>query len=223
MEPKSPKSIATREKIVTSALELFRTDGYDKTTMRAIAERSGLSLGSTYYYFRSKDQLMQGFYEQLFSSFSGQVQPVLGQETAFQPRLTRSLEIWVENARPFHGFAAGFFRFAADPSSPLSPFSAESAPTRQAMVELFKQVVEGSRLKVPSSISAQLPEMLWLYQMGIVLFWVFDDSPEQAKTFQLIHRTVPLVSRLIGLARLPGAKSLASEVAKLFSDLRTAG
>lgn len=28
----------------------------------------------------------------------------------------------------------------------------------------------------------KLPELLWLYKMGVILFWLCDDSPGQAKT-----------------------------------------
>jgi AcrR family transcriptional regulator len=36
--------------------------GYEQTTMRAIAEKAGVSLGNAYHYFGSKDHLIQEFY-----------------------------------------------------------------------------------------------------------------------------------------------------------------
>ena len=60
-----------------------------------------------------------------------------------------------------------------------------------------------------------------MYQMGVVLFWVYDDSPKQAKTIELIERTVPLVGRLISLSRLPGLNKVAGDLTKLFTDLRS--
>ena len=36
---RSPKAELTRQSIVDAALRLFRAGGYDKTTMRAIADR----------------------------------------------------------------------------------------------------------------------------------------------------------------------------------------
>jgi len=55
----------TRDAIVEAALELFRERGFEGTTMRAVAERAGVSVGNAYYYFSSKDELVQGFYDQL--------------------------------------------------------------------------------------------------------------------------------------------------------------
>ena len=55
----------TKRLIVDTAVRLFREQGYDKTTMRAIAQAAGVSVGNAYYYFPSKDHLVQEFYAQV--------------------------------------------------------------------------------------------------------------------------------------------------------------
>ena len=62
---RSPKAELTRQAIVDAALRLFRAGGYDRTTMRAIADEAGVSAGNAYYYFGSKEHLVQAFYDQL--------------------------------------------------------------------------------------------------------------------------------------------------------------
>jgi AcrR family transcriptional regulator len=214
------KSELTREKIVNTAMELFRRNGYEKTTMRTIAAEAGMSLGSSYYYFSSKEYLIQGFYAQLEESYEGKVQTILTTETGFAPRLSGALKAWVTTAEPYRDFAGNFFRVAADPKSPLSPFSPESSATRAASTEIFRQVVTGSGIKLSRPMQGQLPEMLWLLHMGVVLFWVFDDSSGSARTFELIDRAVPMVSKLVGLSRVPGLTKMANDVAKMVGDLR---
>lgn len=46
-----------REKILSSALIEFRNNGYTDASMRDIAARAGIALGSTYRYFKSKEAL----------------------------------------------------------------------------------------------------------------------------------------------------------------------
>ena len=60
---KRSKGEQTKAAIIDAALALFTERGFDATTMRAIAESAGVSLGNAYYYFRSKDELVQGFYD----------------------------------------------------------------------------------------------------------------------------------------------------------------
>ena len=57
------KSEETRSRILEAALALFRKRGFEKATMREIAQESGVALGAAYYYFDSKDALVMGFYE----------------------------------------------------------------------------------------------------------------------------------------------------------------
>ena len=59
------KGEQTRELILSTALRLFREQGYGKTTMRAIAAEAGVSVGNAYYYYSSKEHLMQAYYDHL--------------------------------------------------------------------------------------------------------------------------------------------------------------
>jgi AcrR family transcriptional regulator len=214
------KAEVTRQKIVDSALKLFAERGFEQTTMRLIAEDAGVSVGNAYYYFRSKEDLMQAYYQGLFEAFSVDAAPVLREKSEFVDRLSGVIVAWVKVARPYHAFAGSFFRTAADPSSPLSPFSEESGPTRDAMVDVFGEVVSGSRkLKVSDDVRERLPQLLWLFHMGVVLFWVYDKSPEQARTKLLIERSTPVIAQLVGLSRLPVLRGSAKELMHLVDVL----
>jgi len=54
MHTKTPKGEQTRALILNTALDLLRERGYERTTMRAIANQAGVSLGNAYHYFGSK-------------------------------------------------------------------------------------------------------------------------------------------------------------------------
>ncbi|MBL7499435.1 TetR/AcrR family transcriptional regulator [Frankia sp. CNm7] len=49
---------STREQILDVAQELFATVGYEKTSLREIAERMNFSKAALYYHFASKDDLL---------------------------------------------------------------------------------------------------------------------------------------------------------------------
>ena len=34
---------------------------------------------------------------------------------------------------------------------------------------------------------AHMPKILWLYQMGLILFWIYDRSEGQARTMRLLE------------------------------------
>ena len=67
------KKIDNRNAIFEAAEELFSTRGFQGTTLEAISERTGLSKGTVYLYFKSKEELylmvctkgLEGFREEL--------------------------------------------------------------------------------------------------------------------------------------------------------------
>lgn len=218
---RSPKAEQTRRTIVDAAMRLFRTAGYDRATMRAIASEAGVSVGNAYYYFGSKEHLVQAFYDQLQEEHATAAASVLASRSRLAERLSGVLLAWVDVATPHHAFASQFFKNAADPTSPLSPFSDDSGPARDASVALFATVLDGSDAKVTPALRAELPELLWLLHMGVVLFWVYDTSADQARTRTLVRRAAPLVDRTVRLARLPGVRGVVDDVVALTRDLRS--
>src|SRR6266496_3324925 len=48
----------TRSRAQTVALELFTEHGYEKTSLREIAERLGVTKAALYYHFRSKEEII---------------------------------------------------------------------------------------------------------------------------------------------------------------------
>jgi AcrR family transcriptional regulator len=214
------RSEQTRALIVETALRLFRENGYEATTMRAIAKEAGVSTGNAYYYFGSKEELIQAYYDELQENHLQACREVLDREREFGARLLGVLKARVDTMVPYHAFAGKFFKFAAEPTSPLNPFSAESGPARAAAVAIYREVVDGSNLKIDDAFRQELPELLWLYSMGIVLYWVHDSSPDCRKTYLLVERTVPLVDKMVGMSRLPGFKSVTRELVSIIRDVR---
>lgn len=68
----SPKSLqqnrelraAARAKLLEAALELFASRGYAATSVDAIAEAAGVSVGLLYYHFKSKPAVLHSIFEQ---------------------------------------------------------------------------------------------------------------------------------------------------------------
>ncbi|MEV7226626.1 TetR family transcriptional regulator [Polymorphospora sp. NPDC051019] len=219
-EPATAKGEQTRRLILDTAMRLFRERGYTQTTMRAIAKEAGVAVGNAYYYFGSKEHLIQEFYAGTQVEHRAAATPVLRRESDFAARLRGVLHAGIDANAPYHAFAATFFKTAAEPTSPLSPFSTESSGAREASIALFREVVEGSTAKVDPELRADLPELLWLAYMGVVLYWVHDRSPEQAKTRRLIDGATPLIDRLVGLSRLRVLRPVTREVMQLIRSLR---
>ena len=55
--PKGDKRERTRAKLLEAARELIREKGFERTTLREVAQRAGMTSGAIYGNFRDRDQL----------------------------------------------------------------------------------------------------------------------------------------------------------------------
>ncbi|WP_413230125.1 TetR family transcriptional regulator [Kitasatospora herbaricolor] len=218
--PKTGKSEQTRALILDTAMRLFKERGYDKTTMRAIAAEAGVSVGNAYYYFASKEFLIQGFYDQMTYQHAADARARMAGRKDFAERLEIALTSWLDCAAEYHEFASQFFRTAADPTSSLSPFSNESHPARATAVELFREVLTGSELapKLDAELAELLPDLLWLHLMVVVLYWVFDRTPDTERTREFVRRSTPMAARVINLSRYRVFRPIVRDAKGLIQD-----
>lgn len=210
----------TRELIRATALRLFRERGYDATTMRVVAQEAGVAVGNAYHHFGSKDDLVQELYLEVNGEQVVRVRAALTDGSDLAARLRTAWHTVIDVLGPYHRFGAESIGAAIRPGSPASPFSEASAPIAERSVALFREVVEGARPAVPSALRADLPEMLWLAQLGLTVFWVHDASPDARRTRTLIDGLATLVGRLVALARLPVASGVAQDVLRLAAKVR---
>lgn len=83
------------DSILSSAKELFLTNGYDKTSIEKIAKKAGISKSNLYNYFKSKDDIFCkltdsaaiGFQKMIEKFCSDQFSPLFG-EQGFENMLT---------------------------------------------------------------------------------------------------------------------------------------
>jgi AcrR family transcriptional regulator len=217
---KTQKGDQTKALILETAMEMFRERGYEQTTMRGIARKAHLSLGNAYYYFHSKEYLIQAFYHRTHQEHLAASVPALEKERTLKARLLTVMRLKIETIEPYYEFAGVLFKTAANPGSPLNPFSDESDPVRKESIELFAQVIDGSKARIPRDLRAELPYLLWVYHMGIILFWIHDPSPKHRRTYRLVDHTVDLLDKLISLASNPFMRPLRKQALRLIDEIR---
>ena len=202
-KPPTLKAEETRERILDSALELFRERGFDETTMRDIAADAGVATGAAYYYFRSKEDLVMAFYIRTADEARAMWPEVIDRSRDLRKRIRAILDLKFEQFAKHRRLLVALVRIGIDPAHPLSPFGKETEPMRNESIDAFRMALDGSSTKIPKDLQPDLPRLLWMYQMALILFWMFDDSRGQEKTRKLVDGTLDLIVRLIQLSSLP--------------------
>ncbi|HXM43553.1 MAG TPA: TetR family transcriptional regulator [Bryobacteraceae bacterium] len=196
------KSAETRARILDGAMELFRRQGFEETTMREIAAEAGVATGAAYYYFDSKDAIVLAFYDQSQQELEPLIEQALAGAKHLKERLGALLEVKLKYFEPNRRLL-GALAAHADPEHPLSPFSARTREIRDRDVAWFARALDASGIRVARDLEPYLPRIMWMYQMGLILFWIYDRSPAQARTRTLIGKSAAIVERLVKLAAFP--------------------
>jgi len=196
------KSEETRARILAAALAIFREHGFERATMREIAGEAGVATGAAYYYFDSKDALVMAFYEQSQRQMVADLEVKLARAKTLEQRLRTIIEEKLEYFAP-NKRLLGALSAHTDPEHPLSPFGSETKAIREEDLGFFERAVADSGVKLPKDIAPYLPRLLWMYQMGLILFWVYDRSPNGRRTKALFDQTLKMLLLTLKIAQLP--------------------
>ncbi|MFJ6212375.1 TetR/AcrR family transcriptional regulator [Streptomyces sp. NPDC092296] len=79
----------TRARILDVALELFSEQGYEKTSLREIADRLGVTKAALYYHFKTKDDIVRGIVESMSAPIDEAI--AWGRERPWSPELRDEL------------------------------------------------------------------------------------------------------------------------------------
>jgi AcrR family transcriptional regulator len=199
----TPKAEETRNRILDTALQLFRERGFDQTTMRDVAAAAGVATGAAYYYFRSKEDLVMGFYLRTSEEAGDAFAAAIAATKDFKKRLRAMIDIKFEQFGRQRELMTALLKAGVDPRDPLSPFGRETRALREETIRWYARALDGSNVKVPKDLAPHLPRLLWLYHMGLIYHWITDTSPRQRRTQRLVDATLDLLVQLLRAASMP--------------------
>ena len=197
------KSEETKQKILEAALGMFRERGFEESTMREIAKQAGVATGLAYYYFPKKEDLVMAFYVKVNVEMRSLVEVALGANKKLEQKLRALIQVKFDYFQPDRRFLGALSAYSANPAHRLSPFSDDTREIREEGINQFRQAIEQSEMKVPKDLADALPKVLWMYQMGMVLFWIYDQSEGQRRTQMLVEKSTGIVVFLLKAASLP--------------------
>jgi len=197
------KAEGTELRILEAALGLFRQEGFDNATMRGIAGRAGVATGAAYYYYDSKESIVLDFYRRSCAEMQPKIEMALENEDGLEGRLRELIRVKLAHFEPNRGVLRALLRNGADPKHPLSPFSPQTQEIRDIDLAWFRRILVDCGMRIPRDLEPHLPGVLWLFQMGVIFFWVIDESADQVRSARFLEVASKSVAALIRISGLP--------------------
>lgn len=207
---------ATRRRILSVALALFREKGFHETTMRRIASDCGLSLGAAYHHFASKQDIVRAYYEQQMADHEAATREAWAPDQSWQQKVGLVLHTSLDVRARDRALMRELAPLVVSRDEAASAFSERSADLRGRSQRLFREAVEDEA--VPEDFRDVLATALWAASLGMLLYFANDDSPRQRKTRGLVDGTVELVGMVVGALSLPPMAPFRQRLREVLDD-----
>ena len=88
-----------QDRILSSALDVFKANGLDGATMDSIAEKAGFGKATLYYYFSSKEEVYLGIMEEGWKSLLASLEVIIQEEQSPRKTFIKILVQIAQNAK----------------------------------------------------------------------------------------------------------------------------
>lgn len=172
-----------RNKILKMAMELFSNKGFEDTTTRDVAQATGMATGTLFNYFPSKETLaMHMVRRALQQGYEEYKQRKIGNEN-----LSEELYLFIfsglRKLQPYHSFLGPVFERSLSPF-PRKTLCIEGETTKQNHLHAVTHIINSHGFDM--SENTMISTMYWSVYLGILAFWVNDDSPKQQESHAFI-------------------------------------
>ena len=178
MPPRPDVSEERKSRILDAALRVFARRGFHKARMDDIAEEANLSKGALYWYFRSKDAILQALVDKLFALVMGDMLRIVAQhETPVPERLrqiARSAERNVHFSESATPIMHEIYALATRPGPVRTALQGYYRRYKAVLVELLSEGVARGELR-PHDADLMATSFIVQFE-GLLLLWVI--SPE---------------------------------------------
>jgi AcrR family transcriptional regulator len=196
MPYRTPKSIqekkdAKRRHILDTAAKVFARRGYYNTKVRDILEEAGISTGSFYFYFTTKEELFEILYDEMICAYVRVLQEAVETMTdnaenvgkSIFKAITLSLRTFQKNKELARIMLIG--------AVGLNPHfekkrTADYQKISLVFEEIFRKLLQKKAIHVPDPKVAAILFTGSIY--SIITNWLQEDSP-----LELVKYTKPLI------------------------------
>jgi AcrR family transcriptional regulator len=177
MSPRPDLSEERKNQILDAASEVFVEKGVYETRMDDIVKESGLSKGTLYWYFKSKDEIVLSIFERMFSREFQEIKNLVDFGESATERMLKFAEIFSEDIRQMLRLIPLAYEFMAWAFRRKVIQDAFKSYVNEFMVILIPLLQEGIdsgefRDINPKDASITVGAII----EGTILIWVYDQS-----------------------------------------------
>ncbi len=184
--------------------------------MRDIAAAAGMSLGAAYYYFGSKEAIVHAYYRNVHEEWQRRGRALFAASADLDQRIRGLYHLHFAIVGRDRPLLSALVRRVADPASELAVFAKQTGDAREGSIAVWREALDLP--EIPEHLRDLAALGLWLGNLGLMLYFVWDGSRGQARTKKLIDASVQAILPLVPLLSFPFAAPMIAELEGLLAD-----
>lgn len=184
---------ATRERILAVAQKLFRADGFEQTTTRAIATEAEIASGTLFNYFPTKEAIVLTLVAEAIQRGQGDFDKKQNGEAALEEDLFALVAAGLRRMKPYRKFLQPALETALSPLASSRGLGEPAEMVRLDHLETVQRLLREHGVgEPPPAVGIQL---YWTLYTGVLAFWANDSSPKQEDTLALLDQSLRMFVR----------------------------
>ncbi|HLX55920.1 MAG TPA: TetR/AcrR family transcriptional regulator [Ktedonobacteraceae bacterium] len=175
--PRQDVSEARKHQILDAAMAVFARQGFHEARMDDIVQESGLSKGTLYWYFKSKEEIITAISQRLFATDIELVEGLLTADGTVSERLQQLIRDRIQGLQEMSGMVTILFEFyaAALHQEGVRQFiKAYFQNFHDLLVALIQQGIERGEFRPVNPLAAATA--LDAVFEGLIVRWLIDPE-----------------------------------------------
>ncbi len=177
MTPRPDVTEERKNQILEAATAVFARLGFHKARMDDVAEESGLSKGTLYWYFKSKDEIILGLVDRIFTQDMKALETALDSDLPAGELLIAFAQIGIEETkhlRPLMPLMFEFISLAARHKSVLNTISGYYQKYQRLLTQVIQQGIDSGEFNLVDPQATAITFIALLE--GMVMIWFINPE-----------------------------------------------
>ena len=201
MAPRPNVSVQRTQEVLEAATAVFAKLGFHKARMDDIAEEAGVSKGVLYFYFKSKDAIIEALLKHFFSGPLVKTRQILQTEGTIQERLAELTESFgqeIQFMQRFLPIAFEFYSVAGRNKTVNDYLSNYFHEMISSLSDFLTEGINSGELQEGLDTRQAARSIIAIYE-GMTLLWILEKGK-----FDWIANSKLSISQFVrGIERLP--------------------
>jgi AcrR family transcriptional regulator len=185
--------------------------------MRDIAAAADCSLGLAYRYFTGKEDFVLALYGRMEQEFVAYVETLPPAPLA--QRFGQTMRAKLAHIAPYREALGALAGAALNPRSSVAVLGDTTADVRQRVSGMFLVVVRGATDAPREQVARDLATVLYGAHLALTLFWLYDRTPNQRATAELLTLVCDMLGIVRRLLRLPPLAKVLGRLARTIGPI----